>query len=86
MCSYDCNRTSCIHRTNQASGLLETHGVCIIVDFITDYTKVNKMQKQRQDKPLFTCSTKQAEYILRKKTERVEAFNGVRMMSHNHRG
>ena len=80
--SYDCNRTSLIHPTNQAYGLLETQGICIIEDFFPDAdAKASKKQRETQNQPLFTCSTKQAEYILRTKTEREEAFNGVRMMS-----
>jgi hypothetical protein len=79
--SYDCNRTYSIQPTNQAYGLLESQGVCIIEDFFQEGSKASKMERETEKKPLFTCSTKQAEYILRTKTEREEAFNGVRMMS-----
>ena len=73
-------RRASIH-PNEAYEVLEEHGVCIIEDFFSDDKNVTKNQQDTKNKPLFTCSTKQAEYILRKKTEREEAFNGVRMMS-----
>jgi hypothetical protein len=63
---------------SQAYSILATHGICVIQDFFNELTG----EVSNSDiSPLFTCEEKQAKYILRPKTSRVEVFNNVVLCS-----
>jgi hypothetical protein len=54
--------------------MLRTHGACIITDFFAPAVNGTKG-------PLFTCSKTQAQYIMKRDTEREEIFNGVKKLA-----
>jgi len=73
---YCCN--SIMRSSTQAYDVLAVHGACIVEDFFAPF----QQEKNKDDvRPLFTCDTQQATYIVKAKTSRREVFNAIRLCS-----